>query len=132
MRYRLSHLRQMTAEQLLDHAHYVQDDITSTPLETALAEQLKSLVDQMHDKELIEYSAVKDTMQEVAAQLPDEDFLAEAIKLTGEIAKGKLTKRLLVEKAQELTESLEALAHEQANATEYAIHEIESLLDHDY
>ncbi|MGP5103638.1 hypothetical protein ACTXJH_06690 [Psychrobacter celer] len=122
MAYTLNQLRAMEPKELLTIAEHEMDEFTTSDTEQALIYQLNDLFD-VNDSMLCPHE-VEDVLNEVSAQLPDDDFLGHAIDIANEIAKGKMRKDAMKAEGLRLSNLLQAIQDEQQGATEYACHEI--------
>lgn len=122
MAYTLNQLRAMEPKELLTIAEHEMDEFTTSDTEQALIYQLSELFD-LNDS-MLHPEEVEDVLNEVSAQLPDDDFLGHAIDIANDIAKGKMRKDAMKAEGLRLSNLLQAIQDEQQGATEYACHEI--------
>ena len=122
MAYTLNQLRAMEPKELLTIAEHEVDEFTTSDTEQALIYQLNELFD-LNDS-MLHPEEVEDVLNEVSAQLPDDDFLGHAIDIANDIAKGKMRKDAMKAEGLRLSNLLQAIQDEQQGATEYACHEI--------
>ena len=122
MAYTLNQLRAMEPKELLTIAEHELDEFTTSDTEQALIYQLNELFD-LNDS-MLHPEEVEDVLNEVSAQLPDDDFLGHAIDIANDIAKGKMRKDAMKAEGLRLSNLLQAIQDEQQGATEYACHEI--------
>ena len=122
MAYTLNQLRAMEPKELLTIAEHELDEFTTSDTEQALIYQLNELFD-LNDS-MLHPEEVEDVLNEVSAQLPDDDFLGHAIDIANDIAKGKMRKDAMKAEGLRLSNLLQAIQDEQQSATEYACHEI--------
>ena len=129
MSYTVNQLKALDARELLTLAEHDVCEFSTTATEQALIYQLNDLL-HVNDDMLCPHE-VEDVLNEVSAQLPEDDFLGHAIDIANEIAKGKMLKSTMVNEAQRLSNLLQAIQDEQQGATEYACHEILKLTQPD-
>lgn len=129
MSYTVNQLKALDARELLTIAEHDVCEFSTSNTEQALIYQLNDLL-HVNDDMLCPHE-VEDVLNEVSAQLPDDDFLGHAIDIANEIAKGKMLKSTMVNEAQRLSNLLQAIQDEQLGATEYACHEILKLTQPD-
>ncbi len=129
MSYTLSQLEALEPRELLTIAEHGVCEFSTTATEQALIYQLNDLLHVNDD--MLCPDEVEDVLNEVSAQLPDDDFLGHAIDIANEIAKGKMRKDDMKAEGQRLSNLLQAIQDEQQGATEYACHEILKLTQPD-
>lgn len=122
MSYTVNQLKALDARELLTIAEHGVCEFSTTATEQALIYQLNDLL-HVNDDMLCPHE-VEDVLNEVSAQLPEDDFLGHAIDIANEIAKGKMRKDEMKAEGQRLSNLLQAIQDEQLGATEYACHEI--------
>lgn len=122
MSYTLSQLKALEPRELLTLAEHDVCEFSTSDTERALIYQLNEMFDLNDD--MLCPNEVEDVLNEVSAQLPEDDFLGHAIDLANEIAKGKMRKDELKAEGLRLSNLLQAIQDEQQGATEYACHEI--------
>lgn len=129
MSYTVNQLKALDARELLTIAEHGVCEFSTTATEQALIYQLNDLL-HVNDDTLCPHE-VEDVLNEVSAQLPEDDFLGHAIDIANEIAKGKMRKDELKAEGLRLSNLLQAIQDEQQGATEYACHEILKLTQPD-
>lgn len=122
MSYTVEQLKALDARELLSIAEHDVCEFSTTATEQALIYQLNDLL-HVNDDMLCPHE-VEDVLNEVSAQLPDDDFLGHAIDIANDIAKGKMRKDAMKAEGLRLSNLLQAIQDEQQGATEYACHEI--------
>ena len=122
MSYTVEQLKALDARELLTIAEHDVCEFSTTATEQALIYQLNDLL-HVNDDMLCPHE-VEDVLNEVSAQLPDDDFLGHAIDIANDIAKGKMRKDAMKAEGLRLSNLLQAIQDEQQGATEYACHEI--------
>lgn len=122
MPYTLNQLKALDARELLTLAEHDVCEFSTSDTERALIYQLKELFDLNDD--LLCPNDVEDVLNEVSAQLPEDDFLGHAIDIANGIAKGTMLKGDMKAEGLRLSNLLQAIQEEQQSATEYACHEI--------
>lgn len=122
MSYTLSQLKALEPRELLTLAEHDVCEFSTSDTERALIYQLDDLLHVNDD--MLCPNEVEDVLNEVSAQLPEDDFLGHAIDLANEIAKGKMRKDAMQAEGLRLSNLLQAIQDEQQGATEYACHEI--------
>ena len=122
MSYTVEQLKALDARELLTIAEHDVCEFSTTATEQALIYQLNDLL-HVNDDMLCPHE-VEDVLNEVSAQLPDDDFLGHAIDIANDIAKGKMRKDVMKAEGLRLSNLLQAIQDEQQGATEYACHEI--------
>ena len=118
MSYTVNQLKALDARELLTIAEHGVCEFSTTATEQALIYQLNDLL-HVNDDMLCPHE-VEDVLNEVSAQLPEDDFLGHAIDIANEIAKGKMRKDELKAEGLRLSNLLQAIQDEQQGATEYA------------
>ena len=129
MAYTLNQLKALDARKLLALAEQDVCEFSTSDTERALIYHLNDVFE-IND-ELLCPNKVNDVLDEVSAQLPNDDFLGHAIDIANEIAKGKMLKDDMKAEGQRLANLLQAIQDEQQGATEYACHEILKLTQPD-
>ena len=129
MAYTLNQLKALDARELLTLAEHDVCEFSTSDTERALIYQFNELFE-IND-ELLCPNKVNDVLDEVSAQLPEDDFLGHAIDIANEIAKGKMLKDDMKAEGQRLANLLQAIQDGQQGATEYACHEILKLTQPD-
>lgn len=129
MSYTVTQLKALDARELLTIAEHDVCEFSTTATEQALVYHLNELFD-LND-ELLCPNDVDDVLNEVSAQLPDDDFLGHAIDIANDIAKGAMLKGDMKAEGQRLSNLLQAIQDEQQSASEYACHEILKLTQPD-
>lgn len=129
MSYTVNQLKALDARELLTIAEYGVCEFSTSNTEQALIYHLNEVFD-LNDDMLCPHE-VEDVLNEVSAQLPEDDFLGHAIDIANEIAKGKMRKDELKAEGLRLSNLLQAIQDEQQGATEYACHEILKLTQPD-
>ncbi|WP_299329719.1 hypothetical protein [uncultured Psychrobacter sp.] len=129
MSYTVEQLKTLDARELLTIAEHDVCEFSTTATEQALIYQLNDLL-HVNDDMLCPHE-VEDVLNEVSAQLPDDDFLGHAIDIANDIAKGKMLKDSMKAEGLRLANLLEAIQDEQRSATDYACHEILKLTQPD-
>lgn len=122
MSYTLSQLKALEPRELLTLAEHDVCEFSTSDTERALIYQFNEMFDLNDD--MLCPNEVEDVLNEVSAQLPEDDFLGHAIDLANEIAKGKMRKDDMKAAGLRLANLLQAIQDEQQGATEYACHEI--------
>lgn len=122
MAYTLNQLKALDARELLTLAEHDVCEFSTSDTERALIYQFNELFD-LND-ELLCPNDVEDVLNEVSAQLPEDDFLGHAIDIANDIAKGTMLKGDMKAEGLRLSNLLQAIQDEQQSATEYACHEI--------
>lgn len=115
----------MDIDELLDLVESESDELTTTPAERALITHVRD--------NLIFYSCgfTLETLADIEARLPKEDFLADAVELAHEISNGKMSKPTMVDAVKKLSVMLEDIQAIQADATAFALNEISTLTKYD-
>lgn len=90
MSYTVNQLKALDARELLTIAEHGVCEFSTTATEQALIYHLNEVFD-LNDDMLCPHE-VEDVLNEVSAQLPEDDFLGHAIDIANEIAKGKMRK----------------------------------------
>lgn len=129
MSYTLSQLKALEPRELLTLAEHDVCEFSTSDTERALIYQFNEMFDLNDD--MLCPNEVEDVLNEVSAQLPEDDFLGHAIDLANEIAKGKMRKDDMKAAGLRLANLLQAIQDEQQGATEYACHEILKLTQPD-
>ncbi|MGM8890678.1 hypothetical protein ACS8FA_07495 [Psychrobacter sp. 1Y1] len=122
MAYTLNQLKALDARELLTLAEHDVCEFSTSDTERALIYQFNEMFD-LND-ELLCPNDVEDVLNEVSAQLPEDDFLGHAIDIANDIAKGNMLKGDMKAEGLRLSNLLQAIQDEQQSATEYACHEI--------
>ncbi|MGP5518039.1 hypothetical protein ACTXNA_07325 [Psychrobacter celer] len=122
MAYTLNQLKALDARELLTLAEHDVCEFSTSDTERALIYQFNEMFD-LND-ELLCPNDVEDVLNEVSAQLPEDDFLGHAIDIANDIAKGTMLKGDMKAEGLRLSNLLQAIQDEQQSATEYACHEI--------
>lgn len=122
MPYSLNQLKALDARELLTLAEHDVCEFSTSDTERALIYQFNEMFD-LND-ELLCPNDVEDVLNEVSAQLPEDDFLGHAIDIANDIAKGTMLKGDMKAEGLRLSNLLQAIQDEQQSATEYACHEI--------
>lgn len=122
MSYTLSQLKALEPRELLTLAEHDVCEFSTSDTERALIYQFNEMFD-LND-ELLCSNDVEDVLNEVSAQLPEDDFLGHAIDIANDIAKGTMLKGDMKAEGLRLSNLLQAIQDEQQSATEYACHEI--------
>ena len=129
MSYTVNQLKALDARELLTIAEHGVCEFSTSDTEQALIYQLNDLLHVNGD--FLDPDDVDAVLSEVSAQLPEDDFLGQAIDIAQSIADGKMLKKGLQAEGQRLANLLEAIQDEQRNATDYANHEILKLTQPD-
>ena len=109
----------MDERELIDIVEQEQDEFTSSPAERALVTKFKEIFRDGGD--LVTSHQFEGALSDISAQIPDEDFLADAIEMASNIANGKMLKKDLLTEAKRLIELLEDIQSQQASASEFAL-----------